>query len=114
MTSFFGKLRANAVSSSHIFGAASTSGSLVERAKGSAYKSKNTDADLCAFETGNSPATGSSAAKKDPNQPPPTPLEKLLQDAGPIRNDGSDKFYGMENVRSSAACRGDPMLTTYP
>lgn len=27
-----------------------------------------------------------------------TPLEKLLLDMGPIRGDGSDKFYGMENV----------------
>lgn len=41
---------------------------------------------------------GSSPAKKDPNQPLPTPLEKLLQDAGPVRSDGSDKFFGMENV----------------
>jgi len=48
MSSFFGKLRANAVSNSHIFGAASTPGNLVERAEvpGSAYKSKNTDANL--------------------------------------------------------------------
>lgn len=27
-----------------------------------------------------------------------SPLEKKLQDIGPIRNDGSDKFFGMENV----------------
>lgn len=27
-----------------------------------------------------------------------SPLEKKLQDMGPIRNDGSDKFFGMENV----------------
>lgn len=26
-----------------------------------------------------------------------TPLEKKLQDMGPIREDGSDKFFGMEN-----------------
>jgi ubiquitin carboxyl-terminal hydrolase 9/13 len=26
-----------------------------------------------------------------------TPLEKRLLDMGPIREDGSDKFYGMEN-----------------
>ncbi|MCJ1242909.1 hypothetical protein MMC30_000105 [Trapelia coarctata] len=54
--------------------------------------------------TGNSPATGSSAARKDSNQLPPTPLEKLLQDAGPIRNDGSDKFYGMENFGNTCYC----------
>jgi hypothetical protein len=28
-----------------------------------------------------------------------TPLEKMLHDSGPVRNDGSDKFFGMENVR---------------
>ncbi|KAI4190901.1 MAG: hypothetical protein L6R41_000502 [Letrouitia leprolyta] len=44
-----------------------------------------------------SPLTGSSASKKDPNAPPLTPLEKHLLDAGPIRSDGSDKFFGMEN-----------------
>ena len=27
-----------------------------------------------------------------------TPLEKMLKNAGPIRLDGSDKFFGMENV----------------
>lgn len=27
-----------------------------------------------------------------------TPLEKMLHDSGPVRNDGSDKFFGMENV----------------
>ena len=41
---------------------------------------------------------GITAAKKDPNAPQPTPLEKLLTDAGPVRIDGSDKFFGMENV----------------
>lgn len=37
--------------------------------------------------------------KKDPISLPMTPLQRLLQDAGPLRNDGSDKFFGMENVR---------------
>lgn len=27
-----------------------------------------------------------------------TPLEKMLQDMGSIREDGSDKFFAMENV----------------
>ena len=27
-----------------------------------------------------------------------TPLEKMLQDMGSVREDGSDKFFGMENV----------------
>lgn len=38
--------------------------------------------------------------KKDANAPQPTPLEKHLKDAtGPVRPDGSDKFFGFENVR---------------
>ncbi|KAF1986171.1 cysteine proteinase [Aulographum hederae CBS 113979] len=46
-----------------------------------------------------SPAGGGTPTKKDPNAPPPTPLEKLLADrAGPTRTDGSDKFFGFENV----------------
>lgn len=45
-----------------------------------------------------SPAVGTAAAKKDPNAPVSTPLERMLASAGPIRNDGSDKFFGMENV----------------
>ena len=45
-----------------------------------------------------SPSTGSTPAKKDPNAPQLTPLEKHLLNAGPIRDDGSDKFFGMENV----------------
>lgn len=45
-----------------------------------------------------SPASGHPVAKKDPNAPEPTPLEKLLSNAGPLRGDGSDKFFGFENV----------------
>lgn len=44
--------------------------------------------------------SAASALKKDPNAPPLTPLEKHLLDAGPVRSDGSDKFFGMENVGS--------------
>lgn len=44
---------------------------------------------------------GTATTKKDPNAPQPTPLEKLLTDAGPLRTDGSDKFFGMENVSVS-------------
>ncbi|KAL8671258.1 MAG: hypothetical protein Q9168_004251 [Polycauliona sp. 1 TL-2023] len=43
------------------------------------------------------PSTASSAPKKDPNVPPLTPLEKHLLDAGPIREDGSDKFFANLN-----------------
>jgi ubiquitin carboxyl-terminal hydrolase 9/13 len=28
-----------------------------------------------------------------------TPLEKMLQNAGPLRDDGADRFFGLENVR---------------
>ncbi|KAK5002101.1 hypothetical protein LTR28_011829, partial [Elasticomyces elasticus] len=46
-----------------------------------------------------SPANGASPAKKDPNAPQLTSLEKHLVDAtGPVRSDGSDKFFGFENV----------------
>lgn len=34
-------------------------------------------------------------------EPEITPLQIMLQNAGPIRNDGSDKFFGLENVSSS-------------
>lgn len=36
--------------------------------------------------------------KKEEPTPELTPLEKLLQNAGPIRDDGRDKFFGLENV----------------
>lgn len=53
-----------------------------------------------------SPASSNLPAKKDPNAPQLTPLEKLLADAGPVRPDGSDKFFGFENV--------SPHLATAP
>lgn len=28
-----------------------------------------------------------------------TPLEKMLQNAPPLRDDGTDRFFGLENVR---------------
>lgn len=28
-----------------------------------------------------------------------TPLEKMLQNAAPLRDDGADRFFGLENVR---------------
>lgn len=38
--------------------------------------------------------------QKKKEEPPPevTPLEKMLQNVGPVRSDGSDKFFGLENV----------------
>ncbi|KAF2132804.1 cysteine proteinase [Dothidotthia symphoricarpi CBS 119687] len=50
------------------------------------------------------PASGSTPVKKDPNAPEPTPLEKLLLNAGPLRGDGSDKFFGFENFGSTCYC----------
>lgn len=45
------------------------------------------------------PTSAAATAKKEqPNVPVLSPLEKRLLDIGPIREDGSDKFYGMENV----------------
>ncbi|TID16546.1 cysteine proteinase [Venturia nashicola] len=50
-------------------------------------------------------SAGSTPAKKDPNAPQPTPLEKLLANhVGPNRTDGSDKFFGFENFGSTCYC----------
>ena len=43
--------------------------------------------------------TASSRHKRDEPSAELTPLEKLLQTVGPVRQDGSDKFFGLENVR---------------
>ncbi|EME38360.1 hypothetical protein DOTSEDRAFT_75790 [Dothistroma septosporum NZE10] len=60
------------------------------------------------FKTGSNnadSATKSAPAKRDPNAPQPTPLEKHLADVtGPVRPDGSDKFFGMENYGSTCYC----------
>ncbi|KAF2088252.1 cysteine proteinase [Saccharata proteae CBS 121410] len=60
---------------------------------------------LSRFKTNPTPVSPNAAvvpARKDPNAPQPTPLEKLLAaDAGPIRTDGSDKFFGFENFGST-------------
>lgn len=55
---------------------------------------------LFAFIQANSTssANGTAASKKDSAPLPKTPLQKLLSDAGPLKSDGSDKFFGMENV----------------
>ncbi|KIW83523.1 hypothetical protein Z517_02768 [Fonsecaea pedrosoi CBS 271.37] len=55
-------------------------------------------------QNASSPAVGASTAKKDANAPLPTPLERMLANAGPLRNDGSDKFFGMENFGNSCYC----------
>ncbi|KAL2155095.1 hypothetical protein VTH82DRAFT_3771 [Thermothelomyces myriococcoides] len=48
--------------------------------------------------------TAAVKSKKDEPQPDLTPLEKLLQHAGPIREDGSDKFFGLENFGNTCYC----------
>ncbi|KAL5895926.1 hypothetical protein ACKVWC_001137 [Pyricularia oryzae] len=49
--------------------------------------------------TSGSSGNASASKKKEKEEPPPelTPLEKLLQNAGAVREDGSDKFFGLEN-----------------
>lgn len=44
--------------------------------------------------------------KKDIQTPQISPLEKRMLDMGPIRGDGSDKFFGMENVRLVSSSDG--------
>jgi ubiquitin carboxyl-terminal hydrolase 9/13 len=55
------------------------------------------------FKPGSTPSQATAtaqAAKKDVTGP--TPLEKHLADlGGPIRPDGSDKFFGFENYGST-------------
>jgi ubiquitin carboxyl-terminal hydrolase 9/13 len=48
--------------------------------------------------------TSPSAKHKKDAEPEPeiTPLQKMLQNAGPLRDDGSDKYFGLENVRPTA------------
>ncbi|KAK4129269.1 cysteine proteinase [Parathielavia appendiculata] len=46
----------------------------------------------------------STKTKKDEPQPDLTPVEKLLHNAGPIREDGSDKFFGLENFGNTCYC----------
>lgn len=79
MSSFFGRLRSNAVSAPPPEPCRRVS--------------------LTASQPPASPSTAVAPTKKDPNAPQPTPLEKLLAaDTSPIRADGSDKFFGFENV----------------
>ncbi|ERS99840.1 ubiquitin carboxyl-terminal hydrolase 9/13 [Sporothrix schenckii 1099-18] len=51
-------------------------------------------------------ATNNVAQNKKKEEPPPeqTPLEKMLMNAGPIRDDGTDKFFGLENFGNSCYC----------
>ncbi|KAK7970036.1 hypothetical protein PG996_001526 [Apiospora saccharicola] len=63
---------------------------------------------LSRFKTGaagDAKAAGKDAQKKKEEPPPElTPLEKMLQNAGPVREDGTDKFYGLENFGNTCYC----------
>lgn len=52
------------------------------------------------IQSTSNPNAGTASGKKKDAEPEPeiTPLVKMLQNAGPIRNDGTDKFFGLENV----------------
>jgi hypothetical protein len=75
---------------------------------------------LLIYNAAQNPAGGShgnTPTKRDPNALLPTPLERLLaDDTTPIRTDGSDKFFGLENVSIPRVLRGSAsvlMLTEY-
>ncbi|KAF3016135.1 hypothetical protein E8E14_007427 [Neopestalotiopsis sp. 37M] len=55
---------------------------------------------------GGGSANGSKDVQKKKEEPPPelTPLEKMLQNAGPVRSDGSDKYFGLENFGNTCYC----------
>ncbi|KAJ5823513.1 Ubiquitin carboxyl-terminal hydrolase [Penicillium robsamsonii] len=56
------------------------------------------------FAQASNPPAAAPPVKKDLQVPQVSPLEKRLQDMGPIREDGSDKFYGMENYGNTCYC----------
>ncbi|KAL6402945.1 ubiquitin thiolesterase [Ilyonectria robusta] len=45
------------------------------------------------------PSKDALAKKKEEPVLDLTPLEKMLQNAPPLRDDGTDRFFGLENVR---------------
>ncbi|KAH7027509.1 uncharacterized protein B0I36DRAFT_364699 [Microdochium trichocladiopsis] len=53
-----------------------------------------------------SPAAKDAQKKKEKEEAEPevTPLEKMLLTAGAVREDGSDKFFGMENFGNTCYC----------
>ncbi|KAK1781859.1 hypothetical protein QBC45DRAFT_28105 [Copromyces sp. CBS 386.78] len=46
----------------------------------------------------------SSKNKRDEPAVELTPLERILQNAGPLREDGSDKYFGLENFGNTCYC----------
>lgn len=49
-------------------------------------------------------SNASSKNKKDEPAVELTPLERILQNAGPLREDGSDKYFGLENFGNTCYC----------
>ncbi|KAK5657099.1 hypothetical protein OQA88_3627 [Cercophora sp. LCS_1] len=49
-------------------------------------------------------SNASPKGKKDEPAVELTPLDKMLQNAGPLREDGSDKFFGLENFGNTCYC----------
>ncbi|KAH6898975.1 hypothetical protein B0T10DRAFT_125473 [Thelonectria olida] len=55
--------------------------------------------------TGSStPSKDALAKKKEEPVLDLTPLEKMLQNAGPLREDGTDRFFGLENFGNTCYC----------
>ncbi|KAK0657298.1 hypothetical protein B0T16DRAFT_452779 [Cercophora newfieldiana] len=56
--------------------------------------------------SGSSKADSNASPKNKKDEPAPelTPLDKMLQNAGPLREDGSDKFFGLENFGNTCYC----------
>ncbi|KAJ6445671.1 ubiquitin carboxyl-terminal hydrolase 12 [Purpureocillium lavendulum] len=54
--------------------------------------------------TATQPTKDALQKKKDEIVLEVTPLEKMLQNAGPLREDGSDRFFGFENFGNTCYC----------
>ncbi|KAK4136717.1 cysteine proteinase [Trichocladium antarcticum] len=61
---------------------------------------------LKAAGTGSSKSDNGASTKNKKEEPPLdlTPVERLLHNAGPVREDGSDKFFGLENFGNTCYC----------
>ncbi|WYZ34970.1 hypothetical protein EsH8_I_001246 [Colletotrichum jinshuiense] len=60
-----------------------------------------------AGNTTSSPVSKDAPSKKTGKEEPApelTPLEKMLQTVGPLREDGTDKFFGLENFGNTCYC----------
>ncbi|KAF5026788.1 hypothetical protein F66182_1142 [Fusarium sp. NRRL 66182] len=54
--------------------------------------------------TATTPTKDTAAKKKEEPVLDLTPLEKMLQNAGPLRDDGTDRFFGLENFGNTCYC----------